>query len=50
MQDRALGAFLVVEDELYGDARAVGPGGVGRGGAVADEVAGVGGWVIASSP
>ena len=43
MQHAVLAAFLVVEDELDGDARAAGPLGVRRAAAVAGEVARIGG-------
>src|SRR5436305_15275690 len=42
MQDVALAAFLIIEHELHGDARAAGPARIGRIAAVADEVA----WVF----
>ena len=41
MQDIALATFLVVDDELNGDACAARPARIGRRAAVADEVAGI---------
>ena len=50
MQDVALAAFLVIDDELHGDARAARPARVGRVAAVADEVAGVAGEIARGHP
>src|SRR6185369_6092064 len=46
VQYRVLAAFLVVQDELQGDARAAGPSSVGRVAAVAGEIARVRGSAV----
>src|SRR5262249_46640651 len=41
VEDAVLAALLVVDDELYGDARSARPARIGRHPAIADEVAGI---------